>query len=173
VVFGAPWGRWGVGVAGSLPTGATGLSSEKWSFGPSVGFVNNSMKTTSMGVFVRTWVWVIAELPFQASSTNDSRTSAAQPLLQTVWNNLPLEKNEEFTARTPIDLNQLLPTDRRYYTYMGSLTTPPVIRPRGSEISISSLSSTGMSKAPNSATSNLCELVHAPSATVTSSPSST
>ncbi len=50
---------------------------------------------------------------------------AAQPLLQTVWNNLPLEKNEEFTARTPIDLNQLLPTDRRYYTYMGSLTTPP------------------------------------------------
>ena len=50
---------------------------------------------------------------------------AAQPLLQTVWNNLPLEKNEEFAARAPIDLNQLLPTDRRYYTYMGSLTTPP------------------------------------------------
>ena len=50
---------------------------------------------------------------------------AAQPLLQTVWNNLPLEKNEEFAARTPIDLNQLLPADRRYYTYMGSLTTPP------------------------------------------------
>ena len=50
---------------------------------------------------------------------------AAQPLLQTVWNNLPLEKNEEFPARAPIDLNQLLPTDRRYYTYMGSLTTPP------------------------------------------------
>jgi len=55
VVFGAPWGRWGVGVAGSLPTGATGLSSEKWSFGPSVGFVNNSMKTTSMGVFVQSY----------------------------------------------------------------------------------------------------------------------
>jgi carbonic anhydrase len=50
---------------------------------------------------------------------------AAQPLLQTVWNNLPLEKNEEFAARAQIDLNQLLPTDRRYYTYMGSLTTPP------------------------------------------------
>jgi len=50
---------------------------------------------------------------------------AAQPLLQTVWDNLPLEKNEEFPARAPIDLNQLLPTDRRYYTYMGSLTTPP------------------------------------------------
>jgi carbonic anhydrase len=50
---------------------------------------------------------------------------AAQPLLQTVWNNLPLEKNEEFAARAPIDLSQLLPADRRYYTYMGSLTTPP------------------------------------------------
>jgi len=50
---------------------------------------------------------------------------AAQPLLQTVWNNLPLEKNEEFAARAQLDLNQLLPTDRRYYTYMGSLTTPP------------------------------------------------
>jgi hypothetical protein len=24
-----------------------------------------------------------------------------------------------------IDLNHLLPADRRYYTYMGSLTTPP------------------------------------------------
>ena len=50
---------------------------------------------------------------------------AAQPLLQTVWNHLPLEKNEENAARVQIDLNQLLPTDRRYYTYMGSLTTPP------------------------------------------------
>ncbi len=50
---------------------------------------------------------------------------AAQPLLQTVWNNLPLEKHEEFPARSQIDLNQLLPADRRYYTYMGSLTTPP------------------------------------------------
>jgi carbonic anhydrase len=50
---------------------------------------------------------------------------AAQPLLQTVWNHLPLEKNETVAARAQIDLNQLLPADRRYYTYMGSLTTPP------------------------------------------------
>jgi len=42
-----------------------------------------------------------------------------------VWNNLPLEKNEEVAARAQIDLVQLLPTDRRYYTFMGSLTTPP------------------------------------------------
>jgi carbonic anhydrase len=48
-----------------------------------------------------------------------------QPLVQTVWNNLPLEKNEEVSTRAVIDLNHLLPPDRRYYTYMGSLTTPP------------------------------------------------
>lgn len=50
---------------------------------------------------------------------------AAQPLLQTVWNHLPLEKNEEVAVRAPIDLGQLLPENRRYFTYMGSLTTPP------------------------------------------------
>jgi carbonic anhydrase len=50
---------------------------------------------------------------------------SAQPLVQTIWNNLPLEKGEEQAARVAIDLNHLLPQDRRYYTYMGSLTTPP------------------------------------------------
>ena len=50
---------------------------------------------------------------------------AAQPLLQTVWNNLPLEKHEPFAAPVPLDPGQLLPADRRYYTYMGSLTAPP------------------------------------------------
>ena len=49
----------------------------------------------------------------------------AQPLVQAIWNNLPLEKGDEVVARLPIDLNDLLPTDRSYYTYMGSLTTPP------------------------------------------------
>jgi len=49
----------------------------------------------------------------------------AQPLVQAIWNNLPLEKGDEVIARLPIDLNDLLPTDRSYYTYMGSLTTPP------------------------------------------------
>ena len=50
---------------------------------------------------------------------------SAQPLVQAVWNNLPLEKGDEVVARLPMDLNELLPTDRSYYTYMGSLTTPP------------------------------------------------
>jgi carbonic anhydrase len=50
---------------------------------------------------------------------------AAQPLIQNVWNNLPLEKGDEVVARAPINLNDLLPPQRQYFTYMGSLTTPP------------------------------------------------
>ena len=50
---------------------------------------------------------------------------SAQSIVQTVWNNLPLEKGDEVRAGTRIDVSQLLPDDKRYYTYMGSLTTPP------------------------------------------------
>jgi carbonic anhydrase len=50
---------------------------------------------------------------------------SAQPIVQSVWNNLPLEKGDEIAARMPIDLNRLLPAERGYFTYMGSLTTPP------------------------------------------------
>jgi carbonic anhydrase len=49
----------------------------------------------------------------------------AQPIVQTVWNNLPLEKGEELAAKATLDLNGLLPEERSYFTYMGSLTTPP------------------------------------------------
>ena len=49
----------------------------------------------------------------------------AQPIVQTVWNNLPLEKGEELAAKATLNLNGLLPEDRSYFTYMGSLTTPP------------------------------------------------
>jgi carbonic anhydrase len=50
---------------------------------------------------------------------------AAQALVQSVWNNLPLEKGDELTGRGMLNLADLLPIDRSYYTYMGSLTTPP------------------------------------------------
>ena len=50
---------------------------------------------------------------------------ADHPLLQAVWSNLPLEQGEEQLAPRPLDPAQLLPADRRYYSYMGSLTTPP------------------------------------------------
>ena len=50
---------------------------------------------------------------------------SVHPLVQTVWNNLPLEKGSEVVVRSTLDMNHLLPADRRYFTYMGSLTTPP------------------------------------------------
>ena len=48
-----------------------------------------------------------------------------QSAIQQVWNNLPLEKNQPQDALSALDLNQILPVKRDYYTYMGSLTTPP------------------------------------------------
>jgi hypothetical protein len=54
-VFGAPWGRWGAGLAGSIPTGRDGLSSEKWTLGPAAGFVNSSVKGINWGLFAQTF----------------------------------------------------------------------------------------------------------------------
>jgi len=48
-----------------------------------------------------------------------------QAAVQQVWNNLPLERSMPQTAADQLDPLQLLPTDRRYFTFMGSMTTPP------------------------------------------------
>lgn len=49
-----------------------------------------------------------------------------QRLIRTLWNNLPLERNTPvIRAEISIDPTQLLPATRSYFTYMGSLTTPP------------------------------------------------
>jgi carbonic anhydrase len=52
---------------------------------------------------------------------------ADNPLIQWVWNNLPLDKNQPITPSATLDLNLLLPAPdkRAYYTFTGSLTTPP------------------------------------------------
>ena len=50
---------------------------------------------------------------------------AATNLIQTVWNNIPLEKNELVSPSGTMDMNDILPLKRDYFTYMGSLTTPP------------------------------------------------
>ncbi|MDE2402848.1 MAG: carbonic anhydrase family protein [Burkholderiales bacterium] len=47
------------------------------------------------------------------------------PMVQLVWNSLPLEKGVEQASPVMLDLNLMLPEQRQYYTYMGSLTTPP------------------------------------------------
>ncbi|MFZ6649192.1 carbonic anhydrase [Undibacterium sp. TJN25] len=48
-----------------------------------------------------------------------------QSVIQSVWNNLPLEKNDPVQPLVTMDATQLLPQQREYYTYMGSLETPP------------------------------------------------
>jgi carbonic anhydrase len=48
------------------------------------------------------------------------------PLVHELWNDLPKEKEkEESSNRVQIDVAGLLPADRGYYTFPGSLTTPP------------------------------------------------
>jgi carbonic anhydrase len=49
----------------------------------------------------------------------------AQSAIQTVWNNLPLEKNDIIRPTTLFDANDLLPVQREYFIYMGSMATPP------------------------------------------------
>ena len=50
----------------------------------------------------------------------------ANLLIQKVWTHMPLDVQDK--VRLPgdlVNLNDLLPVDRRYYQFMGSLTTPP------------------------------------------------
>ena len=41
---------------------------------------------------------------------------SAQGIVQSVWNNLPLEKGEEVAARGALNPNDLLPAERSYFT---------------------------------------------------------
>ena len=49
-----------------------------------------------------------------------------RPVMQAVFDNLPAKKGEELTVPgVAIDINALLPEKKSYYTFEGSLTTPP------------------------------------------------
>lgn len=47
------------------------------------------------------------------------------PQIQTVWNNMPLEAGQELLPTDVLETIKLMPENRAYWTYMGSLTTPP------------------------------------------------
>ena len=48
------------------------------------------------------------------------------PLVRELWKDLPKEKEkEEILSNIQIDISRLLPSDHGYYTFSGSLTTPP------------------------------------------------
>ena len=47
-------------------------------------------------------------------------------LIRELWKEMPKEKGqEEVLDKVQIDISRLLPQDRSYYTFVGSLTTPP------------------------------------------------
>ena len=51
---------------------------------------------------------------------------AINPMVAALWSNLPAHKGTEVQARgVQIDAAELLPADHAYYTFAGSLTTPP------------------------------------------------
>jgi len=51
---------------------------------------------------------------------------AENPAYAPVWNHLPAEEGEpETISDETVNVNDLLPADRSYYRYNGSLTTPP------------------------------------------------
>jgi carbonic anhydrase len=50
----------------------------------------------------------------------------ANATIETIWKHLPAEKEKQVVvAHARIDATALLPADRGYYTFEGSLTTPP------------------------------------------------
>jgi carbonic anhydrase len=50
----------------------------------------------------------------------------SNPLIEKVWTYMPLDSNDRVRMpRDLLNLNELLPSDQRYYQFMGSLTTPP------------------------------------------------
>jgi carbonic anhydrase len=49
----------------------------------------------------------------------------ANPFIESVWKYLPAEGKESAPEGVTVDVADLLPTERGYYTFTGSLTTPP------------------------------------------------
>ena len=51
---------------------------------------------------------------------------AANDFVERLWRHLPAEQGKEISVPgAPVDVSTLLPADRGYFTYTGSLTTPP------------------------------------------------
>jgi carbonic anhydrase len=49
----------------------------------------------------------------------------ANPLIEQLWKVMPKTAGKVQSHNVQIDVNQLLPADQNYYTFEGSLTTPP------------------------------------------------
>jgi carbonic anhydrase len=50
----------------------------------------------------------------------------ASPILEKIWNKFPLEENKAvFIDLSSIDIKSMMPSNKDYYKFIGSLTTPP------------------------------------------------
>ncbi|RMD45622.1 MAG: carbonic anhydrase family protein [Aquificota bacterium] len=47
------------------------------------------------------------------------------PIIKQIWENLPMEEGKEVKLSQKVNAYELLPEDKNYYRYSGSLTTPP------------------------------------------------
>lgn len=47
------------------------------------------------------------------------------PMLAKMWERLPKTKGQKLVLNTPQPVNSMLPKNREYYRFSGSLTTPP------------------------------------------------
>jgi carbonic anhydrase len=61
--------------------------------------------------------WLVVSLSFEKGTAHAG--------VQAVLDNLPLERGEDITASQMVDWGPQMPSDKGYYIYMGSLTTPP------------------------------------------------
>ena len=61
--------------------------------------------------------WLVVSLMFDKGAEHAG--------VQAVLDNLPLERGEDITASKMVDWSLQMPSDKGYYIYMGSLTTPP------------------------------------------------
>ncbi len=53
------------------------------------------------------------------------RAGAFNPLIQQVWDHMPAREGQKAVPGLELDPGQLLPTNRAYYSYLGSQTAPP------------------------------------------------
>jgi|KBSMisStaDraftv2_1062788.scaffolds.fasta_scaffold65882_3 carbonic anhydrase len=53
------------------------------------------------------------------------RDGAANPLIASLWKQMPAKEGEKHALAAPLNAVELLPAERHYYRFEGSLTTPP------------------------------------------------
>jgi carbonic anhydrase len=87
---------------------------------PSETYIDGKAADMSVHFFHRDGEGRVAVLAVQVM-----RGDPPNALLQTLLNNLPLEKGSSYTPEITLDLGAFLPASPAHFLYLGSLTTPP------------------------------------------------